>query len=319
MAININFAEDVREGLSSKPKFLHSKYFYDERGDKLFQQIMELEEYYLTDCELEIFETTKDDILKLLRNDQDDKVFDVIEFGAGDGIKTRILIEHFISQKVKFKYFPVDISSSVLGSLEMNLRMEFPGLDIHPVCDDYFHALEELNKADFNKKIILFLGSNIGNFRGDDAIPFLRRLHADMNAGDFLFVGFDLKKDPQIILNAYNDKQGITREFNLNLLDRINRELGGNFKRNQFEHYPTYNPLTGETKSYIISLTDQTVRIDTLSQSFSFEKWEPVFTEISQKYSLEDIERLATLSGFYMQKNFFDHRQYFTNSLWAIK
>ena len=317
MKFNNQFAEDVREGLSSEPKYLHSKYFYDEIGDSLFQQIMCLDEYYLTDCELEIFNTQKDEILSHFS--QGNGVFDLIEFGSGDGYKTKILLEYFIENKVKFNYLPIDISRGVLESLTYDLKKNLPALDIHPICDDYFHALEELNKVDFNKKVILFLGSNIGNFRGDDAIPFLKHIQADMKENDQLFIGFDLKKDPQVILDAYNDKKGITREFNYNLLDRINKELGGNFNRDKFNHYPTYNPVTGETKSYLISMERQTIWIDRLAQSFSFKKWEPVFMEVSQKYSLKDIKHLANYSGFKVEKNFYDKRKYFADSLWILK
>ena len=317
MEFNKQFAEDVREGLSSEPKFLHSKYFYDEVGDDLFQQIMSLDEYYLTDCELEIFHNQKEKILSYFSNGGE--IFELIEFGSGDGYKTKVLLEFFIEKKVKFNYIPIDISPSVLETLSEDLKKNIPELNVYPICDDYFHALEELNKVDFNKKVILFLGSNIGNFRGDNAIPFLKHLHADMRQDDQLFIGFDLKKDPQIILDAYNDKKGITREFNYNLLDRINKELGGNFDRDSFSHYPTYNPVTGETKSYLVSLKSQTVWVEILSQSFSFEKWEPIFMEISQKYSLHDIQHLAKHSGYKIEKNFFDSRNYFTDSLWVLK
>jgi dimethylhistidine N-methyltransferase len=310
------FAEDVREGLSSEPKYLHSKYFYDEAGDNLFQQIMELEEYYLTECEAQIFENNKDKILDSFSNNGE--VFDLIEFGAGDGMKTKILLNHFVDNNVDFNYIPIDISKSVLDGLTEDLKRTLPKLVIKPICDDYFHALEELNKIDFNMKVILFLGSNIGNFRGDNAIPFLKHLGADMSKKDQLLIGFDLKKDPRVILDAYNDKKGITSEFNFNLLDRINNELGGNFKRENFSHYPTYNPITGETKSYLISLEHQSVRLEKLSQSFTFEKWEPVFTEISQKYSLRDIDHLANHSGFKVEKNFFDQKRYFVDSLWHL-
>jgi dimethylhistidine N-methyltransferase len=310
------FAEDVREGLSSEPKYLHSKYFYDEVGDSLFQQIMDLEVYYLTECEAQIFENHKNEILEYFSNEQE--VFDLIEFGAGDGLKTKILLNHFVANNVNFNYIPIDISKSVLTGLLKDLNNTLPRLAIKPICDDYFHALEELNKVDYNKKVILFLGSNIGNFRGDNAIPFLKHLRADMNYKDQLFIGFDLMKDPVVILEAYNDKKGITSEFNINLLDRINKELGGNFNRKKFSHYPSYNPITGETKSYLISLEHQTVMLERLSQSFTFAKWEPVFTEISQKYSLRDIDHLARHSGFKVAKNFFDKKNYFVDSLWHL-
>jgi len=315
--MNNQFAEDVREGLSSKPKYLHSKYFYDEIGDKIFQRIMSLEEYYLTNCEYDIFLNQKTELLKYFS--PEGERFDLIEFGAGDGLKTKVLIEYFVDQKVDFKYIPIDISQNVLKNLTTNLKEIFPTLQIHAICDDYFHALEDLNKVDFDKKIILFLGSNIGNFSGDNAIPFLRHIAADMSQNDILLIGFDLKKDPVIILEAYNDKQGVTRDFNLNLLKRINKELDADFDIKKFKHYPTYNPQTGETKSYLICLEDMVVKINALHQTFTFYQWEPIFTEVSQKYSMSDIKRLADNSGFKIKKHFFDHRNYYTDSLWVLK
>jgi uncharacterized SAM-dependent methyltransferase len=185
--------------------------------------------------------------------------------------------------------------------------------------DDYFHALEELNKVDFDRKVILFLGSNIGNFREKAAIPFLSHIAADLSASDRLLIGFDLKKDPEIILAAYNDCQGVTRDFNLNLLARINEELGGEFDLARFKHFPTYDPHTGETSSYLVSTVDQRVRINALDQTFFFREWEPVHMEVSLKYSLEDIDRLAEKSGFRVERNFFDRNRYFTDSLWVLK
>ena len=316
MKINKEFAEDVREGLSSEPKFLPSKYFYDHIGDGLFQQIMKLDEYYLTDCEMEILGSHKEKLKSLFCEGID--YFDLIEFGCGDGSKTKVLLKYLLDNNVSFTYLPVDISSNVLETLLKDLAASLPKLNVKPVCDEYFHALEELNKVDLNKKVILFLGSNIGNFSGDNAIPFLRHLYADMQGMDQLLIGFDLKKDPHIILNAYNDKKGITREFNYNLLDRINRELGGEFNRENFYHYPTYNPVNGEAHSYLVSIKAHKVPIEVLRQSFSFEKWEPIFTEVSQKYSLDNIKHLASHAGFKVVKNFFDKKNYFTDSLWML-
>ena len=298
--MNIQFAADVREGLSSEPKFLHSKYFYDKKGDELFQKIMGLEEYYLTDSEYEIFEQHKYQIKDFFSDD--DKIFDLIEFGAGDGFKTKVLLKYFLDEKVDFKYIPIDISSN-------KLWFEW----------DFTTALEELNKVDANKKIILFLGSNIGNFKGENAIPFLKHLGADMTSQDRLLIGFDLKKDPEVIMDAYSDSKGITSEFNYNLLKRINNELEANFNIENFSHFPTYDPVTGEMKSYLISRIKQTVNILKLNQTFSFEAWEPIFMEISQKYSMKDIEYLALHSGFKVSKNFFDSKNYFVNSLWHLR
>jgi L-histidine Nalpha-methyltransferase len=311
------FAADVLKGLSSTPKYLLSKYFYNEKGDKLFQKIMNLDEYYLTRAEYDIFEKHKPELLEHFS--KNGKRFDLIEFGAGDGYKTKVLIEYFLAQKAQFTYIPIDISENALNELSTTFIRNFPLLQINPLNDDYFHALEELNAVDFDRKVILFLGSNIGNFNEEQAIPFLSNFAADMTSDDSLLIGFDLMKDPEIILRAYNDPQGVTREFNLNLLSRINEELDGEFDLDAFKHYPTYNPQTGETDSYLVSIKNQEVWIGALEKVFHFDEWEPVHMEVSRKYSLRDIDRLATKSGFRVEKNFFDNNGYFTDSLWVLK
>jgi uncharacterized SAM-dependent methyltransferase len=180
---------------------------------------------------------------------------------------------------------------------------------------EYFEALEKLSAHNAQRKVILFLGSNIGNFTGERANQFLQGLADRMNPNDLLMIGMDLKKDPRTILNAYNDKQGITREFNLNLLDRINDELGGNFNRQHFIHYPNYDPLTGETKSFIVSTKKQQVTIEALKQTFDFEAWEAVQTELSQKYDLPMIEGFAQVAGLEIKNLLYDCRHWFVDAV----
>ncbi len=307
-------AKDVLQGLSRTPKRLSSKYFYDERGDKLFQQIMHMPEYYLTGCELEIFHTHKENILEAIG----EKHFRLLELGAGDGMKTKVLLRHFLEQQVDFKYQPIDISQNVLNELEGSLKEELPGLAVNSLQGDYFKVLHELRDESDIPKVALFLGANIGNFFPPDALRFLKALSMELNSGDLLFIGFDLKKDPEVILNAYNDPAGITAAFNLNLLRRLNRELGANFELEHFKHWETYDPITGETKSFIVSLKDQHVFIKAPNQSFHFEAWEAVEVELSQKYSLSEVEALAEQSGFEVQQHFFDKRKYFVDSLWRV-
>ena len=181
---------------------------------------------------------------------------------------------------------------------------------------DYFNALDDLNKQEKGRKVLLFLGSTIGNFIYKDALRFLKELNQQMNQEDLLLIGFDLKKDPTIILNAYNDQKGITEAFNLNLLERINNELDGNFNLGDFYHYPTYNPNNGEAQSYLISKKEQKIAIKALDQTFHFEEGESIFMEISKKYDTETINKLAEEAGFEVKENFFDQKRYFTNSLW---
>ena len=310
------FGHDVREGLTSKPKFLSSKYFYDKHGDEFFRKIMELDEYYLTRAEFSIFRNQKERIRDLLTDNQP---FRLIELGAGDGAKTMVLLEHFSRNKVDFTFCPIDISSNVLNILETRVRSQLPEVRIEPLAGDYFKILHDIKVENHQRNVVFFLGSNIGNFSQDLAISFLRDVRKNLNSHDLMMIGFDLKKDPGIILNAYNDKKGVTRDFNLNLLSRINRELGGDFDLSCFRHYPTYNPITGECTSHLISLADQEVFLKELNLKVHFEMWEPIKTEISRKFNLDDIRSLAEIAGFSVTETLFDDEKLFAESIWEVK
>lgn len=308
------FAEDVRNGLLQFPKTLSSKYFYDEQGDKLFQAIMGLDEYYLTRSEFEIFSEQKEAILRGFLGDGTS--FKLIELGAGDGTKTKVLMSHFLDAHADFTYIPIDISQNVLDQLEGDLAESLPELQVDPVQGDYFDALAKLNLDGDTKEVVLFLGSNIGNFSNEGGKQFLSQLGKNLSKGDLLLIGFDLMKDPQTILNAYSDKLGVTKEFNLNLLTRINNELGADFDIEKFEHLPTYNPINGETRSHLLSTVKQNVYIEVLDTTFTFDAWEAIHTEISQKYSPKMIEEFAEAAGFRIVQNFSDEHHYFVDSLW---
>jgi len=297
------------------PKSLSSKYFYDDEGSRIFQEIMKLPEYYLTRCEFEIFREQTKEIFEAFK--KENASFDLVELGPGDGSKTAVLIDHFLRHSADFVYLPIDISAEALRILSENFRAKFPDLLIKEMNGDYFRVLETLKETPGGRtKIILFLGSNIGNLRKDEGVAFMQRLSAVMNKDDLLFIGFDLQKDPRIILQAYDDASGVTGAFNLNLLKRINRELGADFAVENFMHYASYHPTDGAARSYLISREEQVVNIPALGQSFDFAKWEPIYMEISQKYTLAMIDELAEKSGFRMVKNFFDSKHYYTNSLW---
>jgi dimethylhistidine N-methyltransferase len=315
--MSLTFAEDVLNGLSSSPKHLSSKYFYDKKGDVIFQKIMKMPEYYLTDCEYEIFNTYKHDLLSHFQ--VGDQAFQLIEFGAGDGYKTKVLLEHFLQEQAEFKYSPIDISASVLSDLQSDLQIAYPELKVETLNNEYFKALDSISHSQELRKVILFLGSNIGNFGYDQAVEFLLQLKSKLTSHDLLMIGFDLKKDPEVIIDAYSDPHGITRDFNLNLLVRINRELGGNFDLNCFKHWAMYHPLTGETKSYLISKEEQEVEISALNKSFHFKAWEAIDMEISQKYDLEMIGSIADHAGLEIVKHYFDHRKYFVNTVFEKK
>lgn len=310
--IDTIFAKDIADGLARTPKKLSSKYFYNKKGDKLFQEIMNMPEYYLTNCEYDIFDQQKANILNALGTER----FSLIELGAGDGTKTKILLEYFLQQKSDFQYLPIDISQNALDLLESDLNKNFPQLNVEPMQGDYFEVLESLDDPTLGRKVVLFLGSNIGNFEPENAQVFLTALANKLNPNDMILIGVDLKKNPQTILNAYNDPAGITAAFNLNLLDRINQELGGDFVIDNYQHWESYNPATGATRSYILSKTKQSVTIEAIGKTFHFDEWEAIDVELSQKYSLREMEKLAHSTGFEIVKHFTDDRKYFVDSLW---
>lgn len=307
-------AEEVETGLSAKNKHISSKYFYDDEGSRIFRQIMAMPEYYLTDCEYEVFTRNKKEIASSFCEGQ--CVFDIIELGAGDGTKTQFLLKYFVQNNYNFQYIPIDISEIAIKILSQNLRKEIPELNIKGKVGDYFEMMEDLNRYDHKPKIIMFLGSNIGNFSFQQSVDFFNQLASVMNPSDKLFIGFDLKKDPAIIQSAYNDPHGHTRDFNLNLLTRINRELGADFDRSKFRHVPHYDVYQGAAKSYIVSTCDQDVHIEALGKSYHFRQWESIYTEMSQKFDDRLINKLADSAGFTVYNNFYDSRKYFVNSLW---
>jgi dimethylhistidine N-methyltransferase len=308
------FAEDVLRGLTCTPKQLSSRYFYDDEGSRLFMEIMKLPEYYPTRAEFKLFSEQKDAILRAFTAGTD--AVDIIELGAGDGTKTAVLIEQFLKNGNDFTYSPIDISQEANDALEVKFHARFPDLKIKPHTGDYFRILDSLKNGNGRRKILLFLGSNIGNFQKEKALEFFRHLRAVMNADDRLFIGFDMQKDPRVIVRAYDDPQGITAAFNLNLLTRINRELGGDFDIEKFSHYAQYRPVECAARSFLISREKQSVYIRALGRTFEFDQWEPIFMEISQKYTSAMIEELAAESGFEIEKDFFDEEYFYTDSLW---
>lgn len=311
--MNITFAKDLLKGLSQKEKYVSSKYLYDDNGSRIFQEIMKMPEYYLTASEYEILSLQTKQIIDALKFKQ---TFNIVELGAGDGFKTFKLLEYLTNQSIVFNYIPIDISQEAVDSLTQNLKAKLPTLSILPKVGDYFEILKEDNLINQNPSLLLFLGSNIGNYTKDESVELLSIFNSAMNKGDKLLIGMDLKKNPITIYNAYNDSSGITKRFNLNLLLRINKEFEGDFRLDNFDFYSYYDPSTGEVKSYIVSLKKQTVYLKKLDQRFNFDYDELIWTELSKKYSLEDIDDLAKLSGFTIDHHFLDCKHYFTDSLW---
>lgn len=310
--MNKEFANDIIKGLTSKEKHLSSKYFYDDKGSRIFQEIMNMPEYYLTDSEFKILSQQAKQIIEAVNFNQP---FNIVELGAGDGIKTFKLLEYLVNNNIDFYYVPIDISQGAMDILTKSLTKKLPKLSIHPRVGDYFEILSKENVQTSIPSLLLFLGGNIGNYSEPETIELLQLFNKSMKKGDALLLGFDIKKNPKTIHNAYFDKHGITKRFNLNLLSRINKEFDGDFKLDDFDFYCHYNPKNGEVNSYIISLRNQTVVLRKLDLEITFKYDELIWTELSKKYTLEDIENLAAKSDFIVEKHFLDSKHYFTDTL----
>lgn len=308
------FAEDVAIGLSAEAKSLPAKYFYDAAGSAIFQEIMAMPEYYLTQCEWEILTEQAGAILGALRFSS---AFDVVELGAGDGKKTLAMLDRWAALGASFRYLPIDVSAMALDDLASNAAAMGAPFEVLPQVGDYFAGIRELPRQ--RPRLFLFLGANIGNYDPTQCLLLLAQVKAVMQPGDCLMVGFDLQKAPAIIQAAYDDPHGITKRFNLNLLARINRELGGHFALDKFDFKCIYTPETGALNSYLVSLAAQTVAIDSLGQSFSFRAGEVIHTELSKKYSAVEIAALAAATGLAHVADYHDARHYFVDSLWRLE
>lgn len=311
------FDLDVLDGLTCKPKELPSKYLYDEKGSHLFEKIMKLEEYYPTRCELEILLRCKKDLQQMTGQNR----FRLVELGVGDAKKTRVLLRHLLEEGYEFEYVPIDCCQEMVEQVVASLQKEFSRypLSVVGLVADYSTALAWISKENSLRNVILFLGSSIGNFDPKQAEHFLHQIWNALSDGNCVFIGFDLKKDISILERAYDDASGITREFNLNLLDRMNRELEADFNRNEFFHHSYYNPCEGRMESWLISKKAQIVNIGLLQRTFDFQPWEGIHIENSYKYSISDIETLAETMGFVICDELTDSRGYFVDAVWQVK
>jgi dimethylhistidine N-methyltransferase len=311
----IVFESDVLEGLQQRPKRISSRWFYDAKGDELFQQIMKLPEYYLTRAEFSLLSEHAEDIFSGFPLKES---IQIVELGAGDGQKTRILLNYLQNTKRQFRYVPIDISKNVLTLLSKALKDEYPEIEILPLQTDYFSALKDPILQTGARKLVMFLGSNVGNLNEEDAYAFFSELRAALKPGDTVLIGFDRVKNAETILAAYNDAQGVTRAFNMNLLHRLNTELGANFLLDHWEHQPEYSVERKSALSFLRSKIKQDVHFQTLNTTIHFEENELIHTEMSRKFTCEDIQQLAENCGFEIVANF-DHPQpLYTDSLWQV-
>ena len=291
------------EGLSQPQKKISPKYFYDETGSQLFEKITELPEYYLTDAELDIMRERVDEMGALIGRQAS-----LIEFGSGSSLKTRILLEHLDELAA---YVPVDISEEHLLASAMKIRSEFPGLDVRPVVADFTHSFELPTPTVMPvKNVVYFPGSTIGNFEHDTAMELLRVMHTEAGDGGALLIGVDLQKDPEIIGAAYNDSDGVTAEFNLNMLRHLNSSYGANFDLDAFEHSAEYDEDEGRVVIELVSQEDQSFEV--ADTEFDIADGETILTEYSHKYTLEGFARMAEEAGFEVAKVWTDPNELFS-------
>lgn len=305
-------ARAVVEGLSAPQKTLSSAWFYDDEGSRLFQEIMALDAYYLTRTEHAILRSRGDELARRIAPDA--CPVDLIELGSGDGEKTLAICEALARRGADCVFKPMDISPHALEALSRRFAEHLPGFPVQRLCGDYF--LNWPATAPGRRQVAMFLGSNLGNQTHEGAIALLRRMREHLRTGDALVLGLDLKKDPHVIRAAYDDPEGVTARFNLNLLVRLNRELGMDFDLDQFSHYATYSPLDGAARSFLVSRQRQIVRSRRLACDFAFQAGETIYTEQSQKYSQGMIDTLARGSGFDVQCHFTDERGWYTVVVW---
>lgn len=309
--MNTQFKKDVFNGLSQSPKTLPSKYFYDKIGDKLFVKIMHLPEYYLTRAEHEIFDTKSEDIIHKLKLNTSSHI-DLIELGAGDGKKTKTFLKVLLENNYKFRYMPIDISQHALDQLEIALKKEFQTLDIEKKQGEYFGVLEDI-KSNTSQKIIMFLGSNLGNLKDEAAKEFLVKLSDALQVGDKIILGLDRIKPKAIVLPAYNDSAGVTEAFNFNLLHRINRELKANFNVSNFRYQPEYDEKTGILKSFLVSEIDHEVCFNNEGKSFNFKEGEKIEVEISRKYDDHILQSFLDSTDLIQTSKISDSKNYFNS------
>ena len=299
------FAEEIRHTLQQPKKSINPKFFYDEDGSKIFDEICSLPEYYPYNVETEILEQIEQKLLPYLSDE-----FHLIELGSGSSVKTRLLIDILLKSQNHLQYFPIDISE-ILDQSAKNLCLDYKALTVTGVVDTFENGLDFIKHYDDKPSLITFLGSSFGNFGQNEGMSFLQKINDMMKSEDLFLIGLDLKKDQKILHNAYDDSQKITAKFNLNVLKRINDELDANFNLENFEHHAVYNEEKGRIEMYLRSLSEQSVTIQKSDLTITLSKNELIHTENSHKFSISQIESSLIDSNFKKLEMWFDSRNYF--------
>lgn len=307
--IEKTFAEEISSSLIGNSKFISPKFFYDKKGSDLFEKICTLSEYYPTRTEINILKNLSIELPSYL-----DETFRLVELGSGTSVKTRLILDIFTSLQDTTEYFPIDISEILTESSEQLLK-DYDGLHITGIIDTYEGGLEFLKNYDDRKNLIIFLGSSFGNFSPNAGREFLKKINSTMKSGDLFLIGLDLIKDEQILESAYNDSLGVTAQFNLNVLSRINDELDADFNLDNFLHYSIYNKEDQRIEMYLKSLVRQSIIISKSDLLLNLEKNELIHTEYSHKYSLDQIRELLESVGFKINHIWLDDKKYFSLTL----
>ena len=307
--IEKSFAEEIAFSLNQDYKFIRPKFFYDNKGSNLFESICSLPEYYPTRTEVSILKKLENDLPPYL-----DENVRLVELGSGASVKTRLILDVFTKLQPKTEYFPIDISEILTESSEQLLK-DYATLNITGIIDTYEGGLEFLQNYDDKKNLIIFLGSSFGNFSPEDGRIFLKKIFSTMKQGDLFLIGLDLVKDKKILESAYDDSQGVTAKFNLNVLSRINDELGADFIINNFSHYSIYNEDDQRIEMNLKSLTPQSVMIKKSNLSLNLDEGELIHTEYSHKYKPSQIKMLLGDVGFEIKNMWLDDKKYFSLTL----
>ena len=300
---------DVFEGLTRTPKSLPPRLFYDAAGSALFEEITRLPEYYLTRTESGLLEQYARAIAARVGTN-----VNVIELGAGTAAKTGTILKALSQRQLRVNYYPVDISVSALQVAAASLEANLPQVRVHPVATNYIADSGFLDSV-VGKKLVLYLGSSIGNFEPDEALDLLHRMRAHMDVGDYLLLGTDLVKDTSVLLPAYDDAQGVTARFNKNILARINRELGGNFDLNLFRHVALWNAERSRIEMHLESTLDQTAKVKLIGLEVPFKKGESIHTENSYKYTIVSVRDTLRSTGFAIESTWTDENAWFGTHL----
>lgn len=307
------YIDEVMLGLTSRPKTLPCKLFYDDRGSQLFEEITRLPEYYPTRTEFGILQDSAKEIVSAAGTP-----VSIVELGAGTATKTSALLRAFARRQLRVKYYPVDISASALGDAKDRIKAECQNVTVLPVVADFSHGFHFLREIP-GRKLVLYLGSSIGNFEWNDAIAMLRKVREQLTPGDALLLGTDMVKPPEILVPAYDDAQGVTAQFNKNILVRLNRELDASFDVDSFRHIAEWAPTRSRMEIFLESTRPQRVALRLPQLTVQFRAGERIHTENSHKYTLEMVERMLCISGFKLETTWFDRQKWFGLNLARVR